>query len=231
MHTIRNLDFTSPGDMFYPPFRKIEFQDEGAIVLMSTHLRHAWTALPGQAATSGTVLEFIKANHELSREDRLAVPQNGDKEILSTLWRVEIYEHWNHVFYDVSNFLQSVGPGTGHLRSSSQEVMALEYPCTSRKDTNGEEEIVKKTWNTNVLIIPTYLEPGATIGMTMPSLKGTEGTGGTRSLGAFNSSNTAEIWYVRAGVEMSFHVESSGGEKKQGTAAVLVYGILCTDEH
>lgn len=173
----------------------------------------------------------MKANHERAAEENAAVPQNPDHNTVHTAWRDEIYENWNHLFLDVSRFLQGAGVGIGHLHPPSQEVFALEYPQASSDEREVGPEV--KKWDTDVLIIPTYLAPGVQVKMTMLSADSADegASSAGKTLGTFNGENTAEIWYVRPGVEVSFHLEGSWEEHKEGVAAVLVCGLLCQDEH
>ena len=193
MHTSRTVDGSSLESMLFPPFRKVEFQEDFPQVLVSTQLRHAWTALPGEATTSGTVGEFIKANYESTDEQRAAVPKNPDKDILHTAWRDEVYRMFNHLFYDVSNWLQDVGPGIGHMHLPSHDVLALEY-----SDADGG---VRKKWETDILIIPVYLEPRVEVIMDMTEVN-EQDQSEKKVLGTFDGGNSAEIWYVRAGTEV-----------------------------
>ncbi|KAL6719505.1 hypothetical protein ACLMJK_003745 [Lecanora helva] len=116
-----------PSDLFNPPFRTITFTSFPAVVLVSTHLRHAWTALPPTPSpTDDDVMAFIKANHALTPQQRLEqVPQNPDKDSIDTPWRERVLERWMSVFVDVSAFLQEVGPGVGHLRTWGKQ--GVEY--------------------------------------------------------------------------------------------------------
>lgn len=232
MHTVRDLDCSSAESMLLPPFRKVEFQEDFPQVLVSTQLRRAWQALPGQATTSGTVGQFIKANHESTEEQKALVPQNPDKKAIHTEWRSEIYTFWNHLFVDVSRFLQDVGMGIGHLHPPSQDVLTLDHLKTPSED-KSIDQVVKKEWDTEVLLIPAYLDPGVEVRMTMVQTGSDEKNGSSieKTLGMFDSKNTAEIWYLRAGTKVSFYLEGDLGEDKQGTAAVLVYGTLCSEEH
>ncbi|KAL6719506.1 hypothetical protein ACLMJK_003746 [Lecanora helva] len=50
-------------------------------------------------------------------------------------------------------------------------------------------------------------------------------------IGAFDDSNPEDVWYVRAGVEVSFFVEGAEVAGREGIAAVLAVGILCLEDH
>lgn len=218
MYTLRSLD-GSPEDVFYPYFRPVNFSDEGAILLVSTHLRHAWTAAPGTDVGAGAVGAFIAASHNHTEEERSAVPQYPNKDEVHTPWRDEIYHQWNHVFYDVANFLYSVGPGIGRLHPPAHEAFALNYPVAGRE---GEGE--GKVWDYNVLIIPAYLEQGVKVRMsTFDRVAGEE-----KTLGTFDGSNTAEIWFLMKDSNVRFFVEGEYEDVRGGVAAVMVIGRLDT---
>lgn len=208
MHTTRTIDWDN---IFTPSFRIVHFEEEAAMVIVSTQLRYAWTAIPHNEGLN----RFAKENYERSEEERLAVPQNPDTNTVHTRWRDEVYEAWSHVFYDVMNFLQDVGPDVGHYHPPSHDILSLQYPGN---DGNQETAAVKKTWGTKVLIIPAHLEPGVAIRVTEMNGK---------AIGTFDGKNTAEIWYIRAGVEVHIYVEGDYDKSRTGVAAVLVYGILC----
>jgi hypothetical protein len=215
MYTGRTLD-GSPEDLIYPSFRYVNFSDEGAIVLVSTHLRHAWTAAPGADVGAGAVGAFIAASHNRSEAERRAVPQNPNKDEVHTPWRDEIYHQWNHVFYDVANFLTSVGPGIGHLHPPAHNAFALTYPVA-----DGEGEAKGMVWDDNVLVIPAHLEPGVAVRMSTLNEDGEE-----KTLGTFNESTTADIWYIKEGTSVRFFVEGEYENVRGGVAAVLVCGRL-----
>ena len=52
-----------------------------------------------------------------------------------------------------------------------------------------------------------------------------------KELGTFDSLNPTEIWYVRKGVDVNIYVEGDFEKDRQGVAAVMVNGILCSDIH
>ena len=91
MHTVRTFD-GALRDMLDPSHSIVPFEDDGAIILVSTHLCYAWTAFPPvKGPTTASVGKFIKANHDLSDEKRRSlVPQNADKDTIDTPWRDEI---------------------------------------------------------------------------------------------------------------------------------------------
>ena len=166
MYTGRMLEGNTLAEMLNPAFRTVNFDDESAVVLVSLHLRLAWTALPGEDTSYGAVGSFIKASHDRTEDERRQLQRNPDKNV-HTPWRDSVYGFWNHVFGDVMRFLSNVGPGIGHYHSPSHDTFALAYPEPQRE--NGAAILAKK-WDNNVLIIPAYLESGVSIRMSMASI-------------------------------------------------------------
>jgi len=229
MHTVRTLS-GSLRDILDPTHRILHFEDDGAVVLVLTLLRYAWTALPpAEDPTADSVGVFTKAKYRLSDDERKnAVPQNADKDSVHTPWRDKVYHQWNHVFHDIMGMLMEVGM-VGHFHPPSHDIMAIKYPLPEA--SNAKTAVVtalKKTWDTNVLLIPAYLEPGVSI---RASIADPESEGSGKTVGTFDVSNPAEIWYVRSGVEVESHVEGDFVRECEGVAAVLAVGILCSEDH
>ena len=224
MHTLRTLEGNTIEEMLNPPFRSVNFDDEAAIVQVSTHLRLAWTALPGDDTSIDAVGWFTRDSSYRTDEERKLVPQNPNKDDYRTAWRESVYHMWNHVFYDVMRFLPEVGMGVGHIHPPSHDAFAMDYPQVG--DSNGSVA-VKKKWDTNVLIVPAFLEPGVSIRMFVS--QASENGQSQKTLGSFDGFNTADIWWLKSGVEVCFYVEGDYEKDRKGVAAVLVYGILCME--
>ena len=246
MHTIRHLT-GAPGDLLCPAFRNVNFSDEAAVVLVSRHLRLAWLALPPpDAADTGSagIGAWMAASSRRSEEERKAVPRNTDvwelpdaevEAAVRSPWREAGYEMWNHVFQDVSNFLRSVGPGMGHLHPPAQEVFALHYPSPTgpaeeEARGNGLEGGGREmVWQTDVLVIWTWLDDGVEVRMTTGDVTDEERKemGDSKTLGSFVEGATeTEIWYVKRGTRVRFCIEGKYEGKRKGLAAVMVTGRL-----
>ncbi len=221
MYACRTLD-GSIKDILDPRFCTVNFDDSPCVVLVSKHLRYAWPALPSEETS---IPQFVKASHERSEEDRERVPLDPDVESLHTPWRDRIYHNWNHVFFDVMNFLPEVNCSVGHFHTPSHDVFALIYP----KPQDETPNVVSKSWGTNLLLIPAYRASRVSIRATVE--QSTDGHTSEKGLGTFNDSNPTEVWYVRSGVEVKFFVETDLEKDCQGLAAVMVCGILCTENH
>ena len=224
MYTGRALEGNTLEEMLNPAFRTVNFEDEHAMVLVNSHLRLAWTALPGEDTSYDSIGSFIKASHDRTEDERRQLQRNPDKTV-HTSWRDSIYHFWNHVFSDIMRFLSNVGPGIGHYHSPSHDTFALSYPGPRREDG---ATILAKKWDNNVLMIPAYLESGVSIRMSMASISDNQMS--EKTLGNFDSSNPSDIWFLKGGNEVVFNIEGDYERDRKGIAAVLVYANLCTKE-
>ncbi|KAL8912893.1 MAG: hypothetical protein Q9171_002187 [Xanthocarpia ochracea] len=144
-----------------PLFRKINFEHEAAVRLVSTELRRAWTALPppgdrDSKSEISAVQEFIKANRDKTLEELAAIAiasSNPDTQSIHTSWRDAVYDQWNNVLYDVGKFLPEICPGDLCHRPPDCELFALEF--------HGDD--VVRVWDQDVLLIPAFLKPGVSI--------------------------------------------------------------------
>ncbi len=50
-------------------------------------------------------------------------------------------------------------------------------------------------------------------------------------IGIIDESNLVEIWYVRSGVGVRFHVQGDFEQGCEGVAAVLAVGVICSKDH
>ena len=224
MFSVRNLD-GSVEDMFNPKFRKVDFGSTPVVVLVSTHLRYAWSAIPSDDTSENGIGQFIKANYERSEEERKNVPQNPDRDNIHTPWRDSVYHNWNHVFYDVMKFLPDVNCSVGHFHPPSHDVFAVAYP---RAD-GASVAVARKKWDTNMLMTPAHMEPGVSFRATVNE-RNEDGVA-EKELGTFDGSNATEIWYIRKGVNINIYVEGNFDKGRRGIAAAMVVGILCSDIH
>jgi hypothetical protein len=246
MHTFRHLS-GAPEDLLFPTFRNVNFSDEDAMILVSHYLRLAWLALPPTDPTdinSAGVGAWIAASTRRSEQEWGAVPQNPDVRELQDAdvevdirspWREAGYEMWNHVFQDVSNFIQSVGAGMGHLHPPAHKIFALHYPSFTslvRGEVGGNEmggEGTEMVRETDMLVIWAWLGDGVEVRMTTGDVTDEEmkEMGNQKTLGSFVEGATeTEIWYVRRGTRVRFYVEGKYEGTRKGLAAVMVTGRL-----
>lgn len=119
----------------------------------------------------------------------------------------------------MSRFLEGVTGTAGHLHAPAHESLTLNYvPRTS--------ELEKHAFKENRLLIPTFLDTGVTVQVTAKS-ENYEGHEQIEQIGRFDGNNTAEIWYIRRDVELTFSIEGEFGEERKGVAAVFACGRLC----
>lgn len=223
MHTIREIDTRLGPNILEPCFRKVDFEDESNIVTVSTFLRQAWTALPSGDDIAIGLGQFMKKLSRMDEEERTKVPQDPDLTTVHNTWKDEVYRMWNHVFYDVMNFLPEAAMGVGHFHPPNQDVFAVEFA------QEENEAPMTKTWDTNVVIIHTYLAAGVKIRLSTKSQE--VGDDSEVTLGTFDGSNEMELWYIAKGTTVSIHVEGDFEKESKGHAAVMVYGICCLEDH
>lgn len=255
MTTIIPSDFftldsvSSHPDPSSPCFRKINFEYENAINLVSAQLRHAWKTLPPQDTNpfdNAAVKDYIKKRGKSTSEQEDVTLRNPDMDSVHTPWRDALYEFWNHVFYDVGKFLPQACPGNLCHRPPACDIFDL--------GVSGNGEGLLRVWEEAVLLIPAFLRSGVSIRAvivpdeTSQLTKAKKATsqppeafancpddhalGNTKpveeaELGIFDSSNPYEIWYIKKGARTRFHVEDNSEGGKKGLGAVMVYGPLC----
>ena len=224
MYTARTLD-GSVEDILNPVFRIINFHDSPHVILVSKYLRYAWPTLRSEDTDVNGVRQFIQANSSRYEQEHEQLTQNPDLESLHTPWRDTIYHQWNHVFYDVMQFLTEVNCSVGHFHPPSHDAFALKY--SDSRDEKGA--VLSKIWDTNVLLIPAYRASGVAIRATI--LRPNKDQQSEKDLATFDDSNVAEIWYVRSGIEVKFYIEGEFNRDSRGLAAVMACGILCTEHH
>ncbi|KAM6492978.1 hypothetical protein JOM56_011112 [Amanita muscaria] len=215
-------------DVVCPIFRSADFSEDAPQILVATQLRHAWRYDPTSSGSSSSVGTFMRENHGRTPEQRAALPVYPDKEAVHTPWRDEVYETWNHVFYDVMRFLREVNDAFGHFHPPKHDVFALSFPPSDGQETENTR-VLTKTWDTDILLIPAHLEPGVVV--RLETLSQREEDGEKKDVekirGRFSKDNAGEIWYLRKGVEARFFIEGEWDKSSKGLAAVMVHAILC----
>lgn len=269
MYTSRALTGATLLEQLNPPFRIVDFADEAAVVTVSHYLREAWGFMPDPSFTNdsngiGRFMresqsralgkgegETLESNEKWEAMEGVEV-ERGEEEVESE-WRKAVLSFWNHVFFDVVNFLSGVGMGIGHFHPPSHDSLVVDFPgpdsdsdlnlaADARDATQLESRgsrrgrMVRKSWDTNVLLIPTHLAPSVKLRVMLPSSDGSE----EELLGAFDHDAKTVCWWLRQGVEVQIYVDVSAGEEgkgkpkeieRKGVAAVLAVGVLCDDTH
>ena len=191
------------------------------MVAIARHLRRAWAVIPTEPPTYNGVSRFLQRDNWSSEEDRRRVPRNPNKDDIESAWRKAVAFYWNHIFFDVMNFLSHAQPDVGHFHVPNAKKIALDYPKSNA--------VYRKKWNSNIIILPAFLDAGVSIRVeTRPSARSNEPWG---LLGVFDGTNVNEIWYIRKNFEVDIHVDVESKTKRHGVAAVLIYAVLCTELH
>lgn len=81
---------------------------------------------------------------------------------------------------------------------------------------------VFKTWEKPALVLPAFIEEGASVKVFLVREGGKED-----AVGVFEATISEEIWYLRKGERFRFEVEAPRNAK---LAAVLVVGLMEDDE-
>ena len=201
-------------------------------------MRRAWPAIPPipvsesdnyqEARAFGEFCRKYQEHGESNLED---IPLDPDTRTVHSPWREEIYHLYNHIFYDVMNFLGEAAAGVGHFHPPKHEVFALVRAGSTdkvdRAETvggngsaaeesqggDGDGAVMKLKWLTNILLMPAYLAPGIKIRVTIadrPMQDGADDEGPAPEdevVGTWDGTNNMEVWYLRAGVEIGLAVE------------------------
>jgi hypothetical protein len=223
MSTCRTIEEDDPS-ILDPISRIIDFSDEPAVRTVTYLLRQAWLALPpSETVDKDSVGPFIKEISDRKPREIYESERDPDVDNINTPWKQAIAQFWNHVFGDTVRFLDGATGTAGHMRS--HDLFRLKYP-----ENPGEPSSRGKTFETNVLVIPAFLDSG-TLRITRDKTSD-EGAAVEKEVCVFDlAKNRNEICYLRRGFAFNFYVE--GGQKKspQDTAAVFAVCVLCTDQH
>jgi hypothetical protein len=248
MSSHRSFDGLLLSEYLNPPLRTVNFSDSPAVVLVSRFLRWAWNILPSPsaiAASASVSLEddstyasganlvgaMMKEWSHMTPEERDAFPKiagkAGEEEGEVEEWRAKIMGFYNHVFVDVMQFLPNVQHDVGHIHPPSYSHFTLDYMEDGPVDAPGLKGPVVKKWDTHVLLIPAVLGKDVEVRISRV-VEGEEKTLETLKEGDKDWIN--EVWWVKKGTEVSFHVEGDYDRTIDGVAAVMVVGILCNEQ-
>ncbi|KAF4303865.1 hypothetical protein GTA08_BOTSDO07875 [Botryosphaeria dothidea] len=216
-------------------FRAINYADDPAVVTVSTGLRQAWITLPSliPAATDNPTSRDGSAGRRPQLGAIIRAAQSAsstpsrhpEKEDVHTRLRAAVHYYWNHVFWDVAQFLEGeTGGSTGHLHPPAEDVFAVRYPVGGQGD-GGMVVVEEKVFETNVLVVPTFVEEGTRVRIDVGKGKG-DGCelDATEVDGMYNE---AEVYWIRKGERVRISLGGAVGEDRSGVAAVFVYGQLC----
>lgn len=220
MHALANL---GPGELTpfpQPGIRKIGFEENPSQITVARLLVQSWTVhRETQECTDppcGDFDSFAKSTRHLTRQEREQLPQNPETSTVHTPWRGQIYHMWNHVFFDVGNFMANLY-GTATFLPPNTDAFGIEFPAA--EDEKGF--VVEKVWESEMLLAAAYLAPGVSV--RLESI--TPGRENEEPFHASDINHEARhnVWYVRKGIKVRFCVE---GERQEGLAAVIVFAPM-----
>ncbi|OCL14735.1 hypothetical protein AOQ84DRAFT_371025 [Glonium stellatum] len=184
MHTLREINTNSIVDILDPDFRSVDFSEDGPQLTVATHLR--------KDTQYGSLGYWMASNSCLSEEEREAYPKNLDIDTVHTPWRDEVYVFWNHVFYDVMNFLETVSCSVGHFHPPNHTAFSLPLSTPDEEHGGAESLALVKKWDTSVLLIPAHLAPGVKIRTTTIQL-GSDGEMLECAQGTFSADSGGDL--------------------------------------
>jgi hypothetical protein len=227
MHSISKL---GPGDLTPfpdPGVRKIGFEEDPSQFTVANLLVHGWSVQRSTSECnnppSGDFNTWAKEVGPLTLEEREQLPQNPDTKTCHTPWRDQIYYMWNHVFYDVGNWMSSMY-GTRSFQPPNTEVFALEFPTSHANGDGGKIPAATKVWDAETLLVPAYLAPG--VSLRVETLNPGQEDGEPFHPADFEHGDRYTVWYVKKGLQMRFYVEGDWDQSADGVAAVMVYGNM-----
>ncbi|KAL2813871.1 hypothetical protein BJX63DRAFT_208147 [Aspergillus granulosus] len=245
MHSFSALGPADCNPWINPGIRRIGFTEEPAQFTVAHLLVHGWGVKREtpecKDPPTGDFADWAQELNSLTNEEREQLPRDEDQESVHTPWRDQIYYMWNHVFYDVGNWMSS-GYGTRSFVPPGVDVFVIRFPetCGNRAagvDANGGDEKKKyinpaaiKSWpESEALLAPAYLAPG--ISVRVETLEpGQAEDAETFHPGDFNHEARYDVWYVKKGLRLKFFVEGTWDEKSAGgLAAIMVWVNMLGD--
>lgn len=215
--------------------RKIDFSQDAAQITATIFFRYAWIYEPPtpEDANFNAFSQIYRSNRDELWEK---MPTTSERETLHTPLRDEVYHLFNHLFYDVSNFMTRMYD-VGHLHPPNSDAFGLNFPVPqsqSQTEENKDACVFTKTWETEVLLVPAYLAPGVVVRVETCSEKVENGEtvkDTPMSRGTFTKENPWQVWYLQKGLETRFYIEGEWEQEPKGLAAAMVYGKLCPENH
>lgn len=227
MHSLANL---GPGDLNpfpTPAIRKIGFEEDGAQVTVAHLLINAWALQrPTPECNSPPVGDFTSWSKEVNKltpEEREQLPRDPDTKTCLTPWREQVYYMWNHVFYDVGNWMASVY-GTGSFQPPNIKAFAIEFPTRDNKDEDKTLSAMEKVWDAEALFTAAYLAPG--IYLRLETLRPDRELEKPFHSADIKHDERYNVFYVEKGTKVRFHVDGEWDQSAGGLAAVIVHGTM-----
>ncbi|KAJ0422966.1 hypothetical protein BJY00DRAFT_310567 [Aspergillus carlsbadensis] len=243
MHAISTLNLGDLTPTITPGIRRIGFSptDDFAQFTVTHLLVHAWglqrSSRECTDPPTGDFATWSESINRLSVAEREALPRDDDQVTVHTPWREQVYFMWNHVFYDVGNWM-SVNYGVCRFEPPGVEVFVVEFPARdegrnangngagdAESKESGRLHASTKVWpESETLVAAAYLAPG--ISLRVETLEpGQSEDEETFHPGDFTHTDRYTVWYVKKGLQLQFFVEGEWEEERVGgLAAVMVWG-------
>ena len=225
--------FTDLDDLISPTTRSIDFQDDYAVVAVSRIVRLAWTSLsPDASLLTNDPETDVKRFGRTWADSADRPPQNPDNDDITSYWRkTAIPYQYNHVFWDVSQFVKDVYNG-GHMHPPCTEMFAINFEDGEKAQAEGPTAMpnARRTWDKNILLTWAYVGEGVKVRAMVEVKKGAaEGDENAteKEFAVLERERATEAWWVQKGKEVRFYVEGDVVEGKKGVAAVVVWCPLC----
>lgn len=223
-----------PGEMSpfpAPAIRKVGFSEDAAQFTVAHLLIHSWSILrPNPECNNppcGDISAFGRELNGLTQEEREQFPQDSDLKTCHTPWRDQIYYTWNHVFYDVGNWLSHVY-GTGTFQPPNTEVFTIEFPNHENGD-GSKVPAATKLWDADMLFTAAYLAPG--ISLRVETLRVGENESEPFHSADIEHEDRFNVLCLQKGIQVQIYVEGERDQSVDGLAAVVIYGSVLGEPH
>ncbi|KAJ5348890.1 hypothetical protein MYU51_007207 [Penicillium brevicompactum] len=227
MHSFANL---GPGELNpfpTPAIRKIGFSEDPAQFTVAKLLILAWPIQrPTPECNSPPIGDFEAWVHEikpLTLEERDQLPRDSDTNTLHTPWRDQVYFMWNHVYYDVGNWMSSMY-GTRSFQPPNIEAFAINFPTHDGESDDGKTPAAVKVWDAEALFTAAYLAPGITL--RVETLRSDQEHGEPFHSADIKHEERFNVLYTKQGIQVRFHVDGEWYPRAGGLAAVIVHGTM-----
>ncbi|VUC24902.1 unnamed protein product [Clonostachys rosea] len=244
MHTIRTLSGATFDEALDPPHRSVNYDDDGAVRTVTTRSRQIWLCRPDAFDFDDSTFSTPSKGEAFSRivrfiqdlpSDELAALKNPDTSSVHTPLRDMVYSMWNHVFWDVAQFLVEVNCNTGTFCPPAHEVLAISYPETPIE--NGKmQRVAQLQSGCNIMVGAVYVAPGVRLRFLVgqPDRESFMASGfdsdafgpdvlvdATKVTGCYNE---PYVHWIRRNRSIQVFLEGLPEEPEGGLAAVFVYG-------
>ncbi|CAH0056105.1 unnamed protein product [Clonostachys solani] len=244
MHTIRTLSGSTRDEALDPAHRSVNYDDDGAVRTVTTRSRQIWLCRPeafdfddstfSNPDTGEAFSRIIRFIQDLPGEELTAL-KNPDTSSVHTPLRDMVYDMWNHVFWDVAQFLGQVNCNTGTFCPPAHEILAISYPETP-VEVGRMQRVAQLQSDCNLMIGAVYVAPGVRLRFLvgqpdqesfMESTFNSEAFGpdvlvdATKVTGCYNE---PYVHWVRRNRNIQVFLEGQPDQPKGGLAAVFVYG-------